>query len=175
MKRMLTMIALAAFALSFTACATNDNTTAQKTVAAATPEVAAPMAAKESAADIEKALMQMERNWIEANKNKDNATLAGILADEWVGISWDGKSYTKAESLAAGMAADSQLDSYTLDPLKVRVFGDVAIVTGGNTEKSRFKGKDTSGHYVWTDVFTKLNGRWQASASHTSRFPSAKK
>ncbi len=163
MKRILSTIALTVFALSFIACATSDNT-ATKTVAAS------PSVPAESSADIEKALTQLERDWIEANKNKDKTKLEGLLADDWVGISWDGKSYTKAESLVANLAPDSQLDSYTLDPLKVRVFGDVGIVTGGNTEKSRFKGKDTSGHYVWTDIFTKRNGRWQAVASHTSRF-----
>ncbi len=165
MKRMLITITLAVFALSFTACATND-TPAAKTTAAASPSAAA-----ESAADIEKALTQMERDWIEASKNKDKTKLEGILADDWVAISWDGKSYTKAESIAASLATDTQLDSYTLDPLKVRVFGDVGIVTGGNIEKSRFKGKETSGHYAWTDVFTKRNGRWQAVSSHSSRFP----
>ncbi|HEX4949327.1 MAG TPA: nuclear transport factor 2 family protein [Blastocatellia bacterium] len=169
-NRMLIIIALAAFALSFTACATSDNT-ATKTA----PTAASPSPAAQSTADIEKALTQLERDWIEAGKNKDKAKLEGILADDWVGISWDGKTYTKAESIAAGLAPDSQLESYTLDPLKVRVVGDVGIVTGGNTEKSRFKGQETSGHYAWTDVFTKRNGRWQAIASHSSRLPAEKK
>lgn len=165
MKRILITIALAVFALSFTACATSDNTGAKNTAAAA----ASPAASAESPAEIEKALTQLERDWIEASKKKDKATLERILADDWVGISYEGKSFTKAESLADGLAADSQLDSYTLDPLKVRVFGDTGIVNGGNTEKSRFKGKETSGHYAWTDVFMKRNGRWQAVSSHTSR------
>jgi ketosteroid isomerase-like protein len=165
MKRILIISTLAVFALAFNACATSDNT-APKTAVAASPAVSA-----ESTADIEKALLQMERDWIESAKNKDKTKLEGILADDWTGISWDGKTYTKAESIAANLAPDSQLDSYTLDPLKVRVFGDVGIVTGGNTEKSLFKGKETSGHYFWTDIFTKRNGRWQAVSSHTSRLP----
>ncbi len=170
MKRLLIIIALFALALSFTACAGNDNPAAKITAATASPSAPA-----ESAADIEKALTQLERDWIEASKNKDKTKLEAILADDWSGLSWDGKPYTKAESIAANLATDSQLESYTLDPLKVRVFGDVGIVTGGNTEKSRFKGQETSGHYVWTDIFAKRNGRWQAVSSHTSRFPPEKK
>lgn len=133
-----------------------------------------PISALTNKAEIEKALTQLERDWIEAGKNKDKATLERIIADDWVSVSWEGKPYTKAESIADNLAADTQLESYTLDPLKVRVFGDTGIVTGGNTEKSRFKGKETSGHYAWTDVFMKRNGRWQAVSSHTSRFPQAK-
>ena len=168
MKRILMTIVLAVFALSFTSCATNDNT-ATKTATAASPSVPA-----ESAADTEKALLQMERDWMEAIKNRDKFTLERILADDFMSISWDGKTFNKAEGIAANLATDSKLDSYTLDPLKVRIFGDAAVVTGGDKEKSSFKGKDTSGQYAWTDVYVKRNGRWQAVSTHSSRFPQAK-
>ena len=49
--------------------------------------------------------------------------------------------------------------------MKVRVFGDTAVVTASDTEESSLKGKDTSGKYVWMDVFVMRNGRWQAVAS----------
>jgi len=49
--------------------------------------------------------------------------------------------------------------------MKVRVFGDTAVVTGSDDEKSSYKSKDTSGHYLWSDVFVKREGRWQAVAS----------
>ena len=53
--------------------------------------------------------------------------------------------------------------------MKVRVFGTTAIVTGSDTEKSTYKGKDSSGKYVWTDVFVERNGRWQAVASQSTK------
>ena len=168
MKRILIISTLAVFALTFTACATSDNT-APKTTAATSPSVSA-----ESSADIEKAVTQMERDWEEALKNKDKTKLESIIADDYIGIGFDGKSNSKAESIANSIAADTKLDSYTLDPIKVRVYGDVAIATSGDTEKSSFKGKDTSGHWVWTDVYAKRNGRWQAVSSHSGRVPAAK-
>ena len=169
MNRILITIALAAFALSFTACATSDNTGAKTTAAVATPA-----ASVESSADIEKAVTQMERDWEEALKNKDKTKLESIIADDYIGIGFDGKSNSKAESIANSIAADTKLDSYTLDPIKVRVYGDVAIATSGDTEKSSFKGKDTSGRWVWTDVYAKRNGRWQAVSSHSGRVPEPK-
>ena len=164
MKRILITIALATFALSFTACATSDNTGAKTAVVVATPA-----ASVESSADIEKAVTQIERDWEEALKNKDKTKLESLIADDYVGIGWNGKIYTKAESITDSIVADTKLDSYTLDPVKVRVYGDVAIATSGDTEKSSFKGKDTSGRWVWTDVYAKRNGRWQAVTSHSSR------
>jgi len=55
--------------------------------------------------------------------------------------------------------------------MKVRQFGETAVVTGMNEEKSQIKGKETSGRYVWTDVFVNRKGHWQAVASQVSRVP----
>jgi ketosteroid isomerase-like protein len=117
---------------------------------------------------IEQALMQMERDWTEAALKKDVAALDKILADDWVGQGPTGVS-TKAQSLADLKSADYKLESQTLGDMKVRVFGDTAVVTGSDDEKSSYKGTDTSGHYTWTDVFVKRQGRWQAAASQGTR------
>ena len=112
----------------------------------------------------EQALMQMERDWTEAALKKDAAALDKILADDWVGQGPTGVA-TKAEALADLKSGDNKIESETLGDMKVRVFGDTAVVTGSDDEKSSYKGKDTSGHYLWTDVFVKRQGRWQAAAS----------
>jgi len=57
----------------------------------------------------------------------------------------------------------------SIDGIKVRVFGDTAVVTYGQTEKSQYKGKDSSGRTMWTDIFVKRNGKWQLVANHSSR------
>jgi hypothetical protein len=53
--------------------------------------------------------------------------------------------------------------------MKVRIYGNTAIVTGTDTEKSEYHGKDSSGKYLWTDVFVFRNGRWQAVSSQSTR------
>ena len=115
-------------------------------------------------AGVEQALMQMERDWTEAALKKDVATLDKILADESVGQGITG-SATKAQALADLKSGDNKQDSVTLGEMKVRVFGNTAVVTGSDDEKTSYKGKDTSGHYTWTDVFVERQGRWQAVAS----------
>jgi hypothetical protein len=44
-------------------------------------------------------------------------------------------------------------------------------VTGSDTEKSKEHGKDSSGKYIWTDVFVKQNGKWRAIASQSAKVP----
>jgi ketosteroid isomerase-like protein len=81
---------------------------------------------------------------------------------------------TKAQVLVELKSGDNKTDSITLGDMKVRVYGDTAVVTGSDDEKSSYKGKDTSGHYTWTDVFVKRKGHWQAVASQGTLMPAAK-
>jgi len=138
-------------------------------VAGAAPGLAI---AKDTAKD-EKALLQLERDWTQASVKADAAALGKILADDWVGQGPFG-TMTKAQTLAELKSGDSKTDSITLGDMKVRIFGDTAIVAGSDDEKSSYKGKDTSGRYTWTDVFVKRKGHWQAVASQATLMPAVK-
>ena len=63
----------------------------------------------------------------------------------------------------------SRVKSTTVEEMKVRVFGDTAVVTLVETEKSQYNGKDTSGRYIETNVFVKRNEGWQEVAAHANR------
>ena len=54
--------------------------------------------------------------------------------------------------------------------MKVRVFGNAAVVTGRTTIKGgKYKGKDISGQYRFTDTWVKRNGHWLCVASANTR------
>jgi ketosteroid isomerase-like protein len=116
-------------------------------------------------------LRQIENAWVAAVKAKDSAKLDGILADSWVGLGWDGKITDKPTNLAELKSPGNSLASFEMGLITVRLFGNTAIVTGSDTEKSTENGKDTSGKYIWTDVFVKQNGQWRAVASHSTKVP----
>lgn len=118
---------------------------------------------------VEQTLMQVERDWGSAEIKKDYAAVDKILADDWVGIDYDGTIIAKAQAMADLRSGSSTLSSEELGPMTVRVFGSTAVVTGSDTEKSTDRGKDSSGKYVWTDVFVFRNGRWQAVASQSTK------
>jgi len=112
-------------------------------------------------------LTQMERDWADAIVKHDAATISRIVAEDWSETSWDGTSFGKAQALAD--LPFGTTESITMDPFKVRVFGHVAIVTAGDVEKSSYKGKDTSGHCVWTDDYMNREGQWQVVATQGSK------
>lgn len=127
---------------------------------------AKPVAAKVS---VEQTLKQIERDWGRAEIEKDYAAVDKILAGDWVGIDYDGEIVAKAQAMEDLKSGKSTLTAEELGPITVRVFGNTAVVTGNDTEKSTDRGKNSSGKYVWTDVFVLRNGRWQAVASQSTK------
>ncbi len=125
-------------------------------------------AAKPAAPSVSDSVKQLERDWSEAMKAKDVDKLATIVADDWAGIGSDGTKSTKKEYLASIKNGDFTLASFEFGPMEVKVIGSTATVQGSDTEKSTTKGKDSSGKYVWMDVFANRNGKWQAVRSQVA-------
>src|ERR1700720_603718 len=136
---------------------------------------ALPVLAKQSKADsdadISQTLQAMERAWLNAEKNHDAATFDKLVADDWVAITPDGKRQTKAERAAEIKTSD--LDSVTMGDMKVRVFGDTAVVTGSDDETTMKDGKKSTDHYVWTDEvrITALGTRFGLRRPWTAKHP----
>jgi ketosteroid isomerase-like protein len=114
------------------------------------------------------AIKQLERDWVNAQKAGDVPKLGQILADDWMGLGFDGTKTTKKQTLDNIKSGANKLDSFEIGPMDVQVIGNVAIVQGSDTEKSSFKGKDTSGKWVWMDVFAMRDGKWQAVRSQSA-------
>jgi uncharacterized protein (TIGR02246 family) len=111
---------------------------------------------------------QLERDWIAAEKAGDADKLSQILADDWVALGPDGSTVTKAAFIADYKSGKSKVESFEIGPMTVKVMGSIAVVQGSDTEKSKTEGKDSSGKYVWMDVFEKRDGKWQAVRSQNA-------
>jgi ketosteroid isomerase-like protein len=127
-----------------------------------------PGAAWAQTGGAEKAVAALEQKWLQSQKTNNPDLIAPHLADNIMDTSSDGKLMGKADAL--GMAKGMKYTSADYDDMKVTVFGDTAIATGG------FKGKgtDASGkpfdvHERWTDTWVKMpNGQWQCVATQAT-------
>ena len=117
---------------------------------------------------VEQTVTQLEHDWVNAEKAHDVNKLSQILADDWVGLNYDGKKDTKQSALAEVKSGAEKIDSLEFGPMDVMVLGNVAVVQGSDTEKSSTKGKDTSGKWVWMDVFVQRGGKWVAVRSQSA-------
>jgi hypothetical protein len=118
-----------------------------------------------SIADVEQALIKMQREWARAYLKRDMAAIERIVADDWIGVAWNGDTDTKAGELDEIKTGIYKVDSIDLDNLKVRVFGNAAVTTMDVREKSTYAGKDIGGHFRYTSTWVDRNGKWQVVAS----------
>jgi ketosteroid isomerase-like protein len=115
----------------------------------------------QSVARAEQELQQLERSLIAAIQRKDTETLNRIWADEYLGTTPDGRMVTKADLISAVKGGAIALESLEVDDLRVRLFGDVAVMTGHARVKANVDNEDYSGSYRGTGIFIKRDGGWE--------------
>ena len=119
-------------------------------------------------AGAEKAVTDLEQQWLKSQLTNNAALLEPLLADGFINTSSVGKVTNRAKAIAEAKATKYTSVDYV--DLKVMVFGDTAIAIG----TFRAKGTDPSGKALdanerFTDAWTKMaNGKWQCVASHQS-------
>jgi ketosteroid isomerase-like protein len=118
---------------------------------------------------VEQQIKDLEKEWNDATLKHDVEALGRTLADDVVDIGDTGQVQTKAQDLADLKSGEPKLESSSVEDMKVRVFGNVAVVNGHYTEKGTYKGKDISGEGRFTDVFVKRQGRWQCVSTQGTR------
>jgi ketosteroid isomerase-like protein len=120
---------------------------------------------------VEQTLMQMERDVTAAFLKRDVASIEPLFAPDFAFTGPDGKVQTKAQLLADVKSGDLSLESSDIEDMKVRVYGDAAVVTYSTTDKGKYKGQDIGGKYRWTDVFIRRGGKWQLVAGQGTPIP----
>ena len=88
---------------------------------------------KTSSGETEKAVAALEQQWLQSQKTNNPDLVAPLLADKFTGTGSDGKVSGKAQALADAKA--SKYESMEYEYVKVTIFGDAAIATGGSNAK----------------------------------------
>jgi ketosteroid isomerase-like protein len=117
----------------------------------------------------------LEAEWRTALMRNDVATINRLLADDYLGINPDGTLETKADVLAQRRAGT--LKVLNIDPinLKVRIYGDTAVVTSQVELQGHDGDRDISGRYNYTRVYSRRSGEWKVVSFEASRIPAGSK
>jgi len=118
--------------------------------------------------DLSEEVAKLNRQWMEAYVRRDVRFLERYLSEDYVSTFPDGKVFDKKgeiESLKSGSVAISEM---LPREMSVRIYGEVAVITGQSTIKARVAGQEASGEYRFTDVWAKRS-IWQAVASQVTR------
>jgi hypothetical protein len=77
----------------------------------------------------------------------------------------------KAQNLVDVQAGERSFTSHTSDDVRVRLYGDAAVVTGQVVSSGTYKGQDFSGQFRYMKVFVKSAGQWRIVAWQATRMP----
>ena len=113
-------------------------------------------------AQVEDSVRAVEMSRRQALLAADTVALSRMLAPDFVEISRLGAIRTRADNIRDIASGDLHLTAINYDSLTVRVYGDVAVLTGIANNTGTFHGFPFSGKIRYTRVFVRRDGRWQA-------------
>jgi hypothetical protein len=105
----------------------------------------------------------------------DTAFLEKYLADDYEGIGGDGTPNTKDQAIQMRKSGVVKYEAIDVRNMKIRTYGDTAIVNALASVKLTVNGKAISGEHRATFVWVKQSGNWkQASFQVTPVMAEAK-
>jgi ketosteroid isomerase-like protein len=100
-----------------------------------------------------------------AEKHKDIAALDHLVAADYLGVDARGQVQTKNDVLLRFASPDLKVTRIETADVTVRVFGDVAIITGRSASRGSFKSQPLGGKFRFIDIWVRRDEHWQIVAS----------
>jgi ketosteroid isomerase-like protein len=111
----------------------------------------------------------LELDWRAAQLSNNVTEVDRLLADDYLGISANGTLETKADELTHRRSGSLHITRLELSDIKVRIYGDTAVVNSKADLAGRSGDRDISGHYRYTRVYSNRDGQWRIVSFEASR------
>jgi ketosteroid isomerase-like protein len=120
----------------------------------------------------EQAIRKLDEQRIAALLQPDYPTLERIMSDDFTYTHSSGQVQTKAELLGDFKAGRRVFKSLKEEDVQVRVYGNVAVVTGRCTLTGVNAGKDFELPMRFIEIYSNNNGHWQWVTWQSTRLAS---
>ena len=119
---------------------------------------------------MEDELLNLEKEFTAAIVKNDPEAIGRFVTDDWIIINADGGIIDRERFLGVIKSGALTHEMMESDDIRVRVYGDGAVVTALTRTKGKFMEQEFSTQERTTDVFVKLEGRWRCVLSQLTRF-----
>jgi ketosteroid isomerase-like protein len=109
--------------------------------------------------------------WDKAILRKDRAAIEQNMSEDFRQIDGAGNVEAKASFVDGLTSPDLQIDPYVVEDFDVRVYGDVALLSGRTRMTGRYQGTPFTSHYRYIDVYVRRQGQWKVVSVQISRIP----
>jgi len=113
-------------------------------------------------AQVEDSVRALEMNRRDALLAADTVALSKLIAPDFIEISRLGTIRSRVDNIRDIASGALHLTSIKYDSLNVRIYGDVAVLTGIADNTGTMRGFPFAGKIRYTRVFVRRDGRWQA-------------
>jgi len=131
--------------------------------------VAASALALGQAGNVDRSIQALTEQLNQAALKRDVATYDKLVADDYISIGTLGVTYTKAGTLANFKSGKVKFEAIDVLNMKVRVYGDTALVNYTANLKGHFGATDISGQWRVVRVWVKRKGQWQTVSFQATR------
>ena len=111
-------------------------------------------------------LAGVEEDFNRAMVSNDVLRISACVADDWVLVTPESGVVPGSRILHVIETGELSHDTMTKDVGRVKVYGDVAVVTARGRNTGHFKGQRISADEWVTDVYRKVDGRWLCVLTH---------
>jgi ketosteroid isomerase-like protein len=101
----------------------------------------------------------MNDDWVKALVRGDSETLDRIMADDFF-WAYPFEGDDKAQFIGDVSSGEVRVEYITRENVGVRIWGDTAVLTGKDSAKWFYQGRDFSGHYKVIHIYAHRNDRW---------------
>ena len=111
----------------------------------------------------EQQLRQMNDEWVKALVRRDGETLKRIMADDFV-FTYPLEGDDRDQFLSDVESGALFVEYLNREHVTVRVWGNTGIVTGLDSAKWTYNGREFVGQYKIVHVYSRRDDRWQLVA-----------
>src|SRR6185295_9455503 len=99
--------------------------------------------------------------WDRAIVRKDRAAIEANMAEDFRQIDGAGNVETKASFVERLVSDKLEMGPYAVEDFDVRLYGDVALLSGRTRVTGRNDGEPFTGHYRYIDIYVRKDGLWK--------------
>jgi ketosteroid isomerase-like protein len=119
----------------------------------------------------EQEIRKLDEQRLAAILKEDIPMLDKLMTDDFVYTHSSGNVQTKAQFLGDMKAGTWAYKSLKLRNVKLRIFGDTAILNGGCNMTGVMRGKDIRLAMYFTEVYVRTRGQWHWLLWQSTRLP----
>ena len=114
-------------------------------------------------------LTKLSDDWDKAIVRKDRAAIEANMAEDFRQIDGDGDIVNKEAFVEELVSPALTINPYTVEDFDVRLYGDVALLSGRTRMTGSFNGKPFTTDYRYIDVYARRDGKWRIVSVQITR------